>query len=230
MFRLIITGEDEGAYNMAVDSAILEKFKEGSTPPTIRFFWFAPPCVSIGRLQCPDTVDGAEYYLVRRPTGGRAVVHEDDLSYSISCKRDDSVFGGNVLQTYMRSSRILVEAVRRLEIDAEIVRTRSGGERSPLCFQSKSRYEVVSGDKKIIGSAQKREGEFVLLQGSISLDVDMEMVIDKYRSVLHDMGIGYSVDSLTEEEKTLALLHTPMFRINKIKNQKSKIRRCPEVL
>ncbi len=218
MFRLIITGADEGAYNMAVDYTILEKFKDGSVHPTIRFFWFAPPCVSIGRLQRADTLCDMEYYLVRRPTGGRAVVHRDDLSYSIICKRDDPVFGGNVLDTYMKSSSIFVKAMRLLGIKAEIVRARSSSRRSSLCFQSKSKYEVVSNGRKIIGSAQKREEDFILLQGSISLNVAREKIIDKYSSVLHSMGIGYKVDTLTEEERALAILRTPMFRIGNIKN------------
>lgn len=224
MFRLIITGAEEGAYNMAVDSAIIEKFKVDSVLPTIRFFWFDPPCVSIGRLQCPDSLCNMGYYLVRRPTGGRAVVHKDDLSYSIVCKRDNPVFGGNVLETFMKSSRLLVEAVRLLGIDAEIVRARSGSERPPLCFQSKSRYEVVSDGKKIIGSAQKREGEFILLQGSISLDLLRETIIDKYRLVLSNRGIGYAIDTLTKEEKALALHNTPMFRIDNIRTEKLKIK------
>jgi lipoate-protein ligase A len=212
VFRLIITGAEEGAYNMAVDSAIIEKFKVDSVLPTIRFFWFDPPCVSIGRLQCPDSLCNMGYYLVRRPTGGRAVVHKDDLSYSIVCKRDNPVFGGNVLETFMKSSRLLVEAVRLLGIDAEIVRARSGSERPPLCFQSKSRYEVVS------------DGEFILLQGSISLDLLRETIIDKYRLVLSNRGIGYAIDTLTKEEKALALHNTPMFRIDNIRTEKLKIK------
>jgi len=220
MFRLIITGPEEGAFNMAVDYAILEKFRAGDLPPTIRFFWFVPPCVSIGRLQSPDAMYNMGYYLVRRPTGGRAVVHKNDLSYSIVCKKDNSVFGGNVFKTYMKSSSILVEAARLLGIDAEIVKAKSGSGRSPLCFQSKSRYEIVSNGKKIIGSAQKREGEFVLLQGSISLDIAREKIIEKYKSVLHNKGIEYTVDTLTEQESALAHLYTPMFRIDNVKNQK----------
>jgi len=218
MFRFLITGAEEGAFNMAVDYAILEKFRMDSVPPTIRFFWFVPPCVSIGRLQSPDTVYNMGYYLVRRPTGGRAVVHKDDLSYSIICKRDNSVFGGDVFKTYIRSSSLLAEAVRLLGIDAEIVKAKAGCGRSSLCFQSKSKYEIVSNGKKIIGRAQKREREFILLQGSISLNVAREKIIEKYRSVLHSMDIGYKVDTLTEEERALAIIRTPMFRIDNIKN------------
>jgi len=216
MFRLIITGAEEGAFNMAVDYAMFEKFRAGGLPPIIRFFWFVPPCVSIGRLQSPDTVHNTGYYLVRRPTGGRAVVHKDDLSYSIICKRDNPVFGGDILKTYIKSSSILVEVARLLGIDAEIVKAKSGSAMSPLCFQSKSRYEIVSNGKKIIGSAQKREGEFVLLQGSISLDIAREKIIEKYRSVLHNKGIEYTVDTLTDQESALAHLYTPMFRIDNL--------------
>ncbi len=214
MFRFLSTGAEEGAFNMAVDYAIFEKFRAGGLPPTIRFFWFVPPCVSIGRLQSPDTMYNAEYYLVRRPTGGRAVVHKDDLSYSIICKKDNPVFGGDVFKTYMKSSSLLVEAVRLLGIDAEIVKVKSGCGRSPLCFQSKSKYEIVSNGKKIIGSAQKREREFILLRGSISLNVAREKIIDKYKSVLHNKDIEYTVDTLTEQESALARLYTPMFRID----------------
>ena len=212
MFRLLLTGAGEGAYNMGIDYAILQCFKAGSVPPTIRFFWFDPPCVSIGKLQTLLTLNNMGYYLVRRPTGGRAVVHKDDLSYSIICKRDHPLLGGRVLDTYLSSSRILVNAARLLGIPAEIVQTKSGNTRADLCFQSKGRYEIVSNQRKIIGSAQKREGDFILLQGSIFLDIEKEKIISKYKLILDSMGIDYKIDSLTEKEKNLARLYAPEFR------------------
>lgn len=211
MFRLLVTGAGEGVYNMGIDYAILQCFKSNSVPPTIRFFWFDPPCISIGKLQRLET-KYSEYYLVRRPTGGRAVVHKDDLSYSIICKRDDPLFGGGVLDTYLSSSRILVKAVRLLGIPAEIVETKTGNVRTDLCFQSKGRYEIVSGQRKIIGSAQKREGDFILLQGTVFLDIEKERIIDRYKFILHNIGLRYKIDTLTEKEKNLARLYAPEFR------------------
>ncbi len=213
MYRLIISGAQEGAYNMAIDSAIFENFKISNVPPTIRFFWFEPPCISIGRIQSLSTLSKMKYSIVRRPTGGRAVVHKDDLSFSIICKRDDTVFGGNVLETYMKSSSLFVETIRLLGIQAEMIKAKSGNQRSPLCFQSKSRYEVICNGKKILGSAQRREGEFILLQGSMSLDVDREKVIGKYKKVMQDRFIEYEEGCLTEGEKSLAFINTARFKI-----------------
>ncbi len=213
MYRLIISGAQEGAYNMAVDSAIFENFKISNVPPTIRFFWFEPPCISIGRIQNPETLSNIKYYLVRRPTGGRAVIHKNDLSFSIICRIDDPVFGGNVLKTYMRSSHLLVDTLRSVGIDAEMVKAESGNLKSPLCLKSTSRYEMVSGGRKIMGNAQWREDDMILLQGSLSVKADREDVIDKYKLVLFNRGIEFSEGSLTDEEQSLALLNTPKFRI-----------------
>lgn len=215
MYRLINSGAQEGVYNMAVDAAIFDYFRKGYVPPTIRVFWFKPPCVSIGRIQKPEPLSRLEYYLVRRPTGGRAVVHKDDLSYSIVCRVDDPVFGGDVLKTYMRSSLLFVDALKLIGIGAELVRTKSGDLRSPLCFQSISRFEVVSNGKKVMGNAQWRDDNSVLLQGSISVKADREILIEKYKSVLRDSEIDFIEGVLTDEEKSLAHTYIPRFRIER---------------
>ncbi len=212
MYRLIISGAKEGSYNMAVDTAIFSYFKKGFVPPTIRFFWFEPPCVSIGRIQKIKGLMNAKYYLVRRPTGGRAVIHKGDLSFSIICRTDDPLFGGDILQTYMRSSSMLVDTLREMGIEAGMVKAKTGDIRSPLCLQSTSRYELVSGGRKVMGNAQWREGDFILLQGSMDI-ADRESLIEKYKSVLRRRGIEFEEGNLTDEESSLALSDAPEFRI-----------------
>jgi len=177
-WRVIYDSPDRGASNMAIDEAILLAVSEGASPPTLRFYAWEPPTVSIGYFQRLEReidlvkVSEAGYDLVRRPTGGRTVLHDDEVTYSIIVR--EAEFPGSVVETYRRISKGLVEGLRALGMEAGMVAAQEAGHdprehSSAACFDSPSWYEVICQGKKIIGSAQTRKLGAILQHGSIPI-------------------------------------------------------------
>ncbi|MBP8975043.1 MAG: hypothetical protein KBH93_14345, partial [Anaerolineae bacterium] len=111
-WRLLITPPADGPLNMAVDQAIMEAVAAGRVPPTLRFFAWTPPCLSLGYTQPVADVDRARlaargWDLVRRMTGGRAILHTDELTYSVALPATDPVVAGGVVESYRRLSAAL---------------------------------------------------------------------------------------------------------------------------
>ena len=161
-WRLLRHGAATGAENMAMDEAIAQGVAEGVSPPTLRFYAWEPPCVSLGRNQSVAGIDLAActqrgYDLVRRPTGGRAILHTDELTYSIVASPDHPLMAGLVLDAYLRISHGLVAGLRRLGIPAEEApgSNRAGPDVSAACFEVPSAYEITAGGRKILGSARR---------------------------------------------------------------------------
>lgn len=196
-WRLLRSGGAPGAYNMAVDEAILRCLVAGRSSPTIRLYRFQPPCLSLGYFQSlSDDVDletcrslGVE--LVRRPTGGRAVFHDGELTYSVIGSYDGEVFPTGVLPTYQKISRCLARALSSVGVETKLTPLRE--KRSKVsskttdvadCFSSSSWYELTAGGAKIVGSAQRRERNFFLQHGSIMVNLDRE----RYCKVFHIDG------------------------------------------
>jgi len=175
-WRLIIDDEPRtGAENMAVDEALMLAHAAGETPPTLRFYRWDPPAVSLGYFQDPrtevdrDTCRRAGVDIVRRRTGGRAVLHEHETTYSVVVST--GLLPGSVLETYRHLAAGLVQGLRRLGYEAELAPEKStpGGAGNPdgACFEVPSSYEIVVGGKKVVGSAQVRRKGVILQHGSI---------------------------------------------------------------
>jgi lipoate-protein ligase A len=184
-WRLLRHGAARGAENMAIDEAITKAIAERLVPPTLRFYAWAPPCVSLGRNQKLAEVDAARcagrgYEIVRRPTGGRAILHTDELTYSVVAPPDHPILAGYVLDSYLRLSGGLVAGLARLGIDAEPApgTNRAGPGVSAACFEVPSAYEIVAGSRKVLGSAQARRARSVLQHGSLPLTGDLTRVVD----------------------------------------------------
>lgn len=174
-FRVTDSGPQTASLNMATDEAILVGFINGVSPPTLRFYSFSPSAITIGRFQKPSDQllsEAVNYGLsvVRRPTGGRAVVHNGDLTYSVVAGTDDSLFGGSTIETYRKISERLVHAFKDLGADVS-AESNPGGkyEKSASCFDSTVTHELRSGREKIAGGAQVRQSGAFLQQGSIVL-------------------------------------------------------------
>ncbi len=180
-WRLVLDGAADGYTNMAVDEAILEAHLAGEVPPTVRFYRWRPACLSIGYFQrAAREVDeagcrrhGVDW--VRRPTGGRAILHDVELTYSVVAGEGHPAVEGGVLESYRRISAALVAGLRRLGAPAEMApaRARGHGLGSAACFDAPSDYEVTIQGRKVIGSAQVRRGGALLQHGAILLAVDM---------------------------------------------------------
>lgn len=170
--RLIDTGENDAFFNMALDEAIFHFVKEGHSPETFRFFTFNPVAITFGRLQHADDInfENCKKYgidVVRRPTGGRAVFHCGDLTYSFMIRESNPLLGGNPLQTFEKLSLAFAEGFKLLGISCELSRGTLKYKGLRACFGAPSRYELTIKGKKILGSAQYREKGFILQQGVI---------------------------------------------------------------
>jgi lipoyl(octanoyl) transferase len=184
-WRLLRHGPATGATNMAVDEAIARAAAEGLVPPTLRFYAWAPPCISLGRHQPLAAVDVSRcgelgFDIVRRTTGGRAILHTDELTYSVAARQDDPLMRGMVMDVYLRLSEGLVEGLRRLGVEAEPApgTSRAGPDVSAACFEVPSAYEILAGGKKLLGSAQNRRSGFVLQHGSLPLTGNLARLIE----------------------------------------------------
>lgn len=184
-WRLVITPPLDGATNMAIDEAIAESVAAGLSRPTLRFYTWNPPCLSLGYAQPPETADAARcaqfgWEMVRRATGGRAVLHIDELTYSVCAPDDEPRVAGGVLESYRRLSAGLVRGLRRLGLDPERAQPYHGdaGAAGPACFDGPSDYEITIGGRKLLGSAQRRMRGVVLQHGALPLHGDVTRICD----------------------------------------------------
>ncbi|MCG3210455.1 MAG: Octanoyltransferase LipM [Anaerolineae bacterium] len=189
-WRLLITPPLDGATNMAIDEAILQALAEGDGRPTVRFFQWEPACLSLGYNQHWTDIDLAAlaqhgYTWTRRPTGGKAILHTDEATYSLIIPQDDPRIEGGVVESYRILSLGLLRGLHRLGLNAEQAsreeaRTKrqetSGG--GPVCFDTPSVYEITVNGKKLIGSAQLRRKKIVLQHGTLPLVGNLNRIID----------------------------------------------------
>lgn len=172
--RCICHSRGKGSLNMAIDEAL--SITVGKGLPVIRFYGFSPPALSVGRFQKTDNAiffqelkkDGLDF--VRRPTGGQAVLHDNELTYSVILARTHfSPF--NHRKVYQFISSLLIEGLKTLGISSSFSTIRTGQVRNPDCFASTGEYEIITASgRKIIGSAQTTTRTSCLQHGAIPLD------------------------------------------------------------
>jgi len=207
----MITGFDlPGDYLMALDEALLESVIEGGSP-VVRFYTWRPATLSLGVNQPAGEVDAEEcnrrgFGLVRRMTGGRAVLHQHELTYSVIARENDPRVSGGVIESYRKISAALVEGLRSLGVEVAMAEPNSAvyravaARRKPeisddgiesnngaVCFDVASAYEITAGGKKLVGSAQARRGGAILQHGSILLDIDWDAWVSVF-SYASDTG------------------------------------------
>lgn len=169
---------------MALDEAILESVTNKHSPPTLRLYSWSPPCLSLGYAQPISQIDlektqSFNWDIVRRPTGGRAILHVDELTYSVAATIDNPHFSGGVLESYRHISQGLVEALQNLHLEIEIqpvVQLSNADREQAICFEIPSSYEITAGGKKLVGSAQVRRKGGVLQHGSLPLAGDIARI------------------------------------------------------
>ncbi|MEK6684598.1 MAG: biotin/lipoate A/B protein ligase family protein [Nitrospirota bacterium] len=186
-WRIIEDGPGHAAWNMAVDEAIAESCRRGLVPPTIRFYAWTRPALTIGYFQKADrdlnqsVCRKEEIPIVRRITGGRAVLHGDDLTYCVASgahgELPDTLRG-----SFLAIRRGFIRGLHHLGVEADSVRppAKETG-RSPLCFMSASGHEITCQGRKIIGSAQRRWKDGMLQQGSLLMGFNPETTHQFFR-------------------------------------------------
>lgn len=200
-WRLIGDEPLPGGWNMAVDFAILRAAEEGAAPPTLRLYGWSRPTLSIGfRQDARRDLDMSRIRqngvpVVRRPTGGRAILHHDEVTYAVILPASSSLHG-SLRSVYGAVSAALREALESLgtPLDPAAAR-RGGGFKNPCCFASRTPYEISSRGRKVVGSAQRRLKRAALQHGSIVLSQDAERLVSFLRW-----------DGMDDRERALAAL------------------------
>lgn len=192
VWRLVNTGSSSGARNMAIDEAVMLSYADKKVPPTIRFYGWEPAAVSIGYFQqAAKEIDYAfcreqGIDVVRRLTGGRAVLHAAELTYSIVVAEDYPGMPPTITASYRYLTQGLLLGLAKIGLTAEMTKPQSSyAQRVPghpaqhssaACFDAPSHYELTVGGKKLIGSAQVRKKGVILQHGSILLDFSPELL------------------------------------------------------
>jgi lipoate-protein ligase A len=185
-WRLIENNTNNAFYNMAVDEAIMILHSQNKVPPTLRFYSWEPAALSLGYFQkaktdidyqnCQD--QGID--LVRRLTGGRAILHDQELTYSLIIREDYNLLADSIEKSYQQISSGLVKGLQNLGIPAELKAVERGKKaptgHSAACFDAPSWYEVILDNKKLIGSAQRRKNNVILQHGSLPLVIEVDKI------------------------------------------------------
>lgn len=170
-------------FNMNEDSALLARCEQGIIPPTMRVYGWSEPSISLGYSQNPDAELDMEHCrelaipVVRRPTGGRALLHYNELTYAVVAPVSLAPFNRGLKATFQAISEALLLSLKGLGIfgDINTSKQRSGPVRSPACYASLNHCEITVDGKKLIGSAQKRTSKAFLQHGSLVIESDHDL-------------------------------------------------------
>jgi len=186
-WRLILSPPARGSWNMAVDEGMLEKNNTGRNLPTLRLYAWEPTCLSLGYAQPRGDVNFEKLHdlgwnIVRRPTGGKAILHKNELTYSVIASASEPRLQGSVIDSYKYLSMALLRALEQLGASAQaaelIKPSNDQRTQNPVCFEVPSNYEITVKGKKLIGSAQARRREGILQHGSLPLFGDITDILN----------------------------------------------------
>ena len=218
IWRFIDSENCSAVYNMAMDEAIAVSVRKEIMPPTLRLYGWNSLAVSIGCFQKISDID-LEYCrrrnipVVRRPTGGRALLHGEEVTYSFSVKTISGHFSKGLLDSFKKISTALNLALSKIGFSTKIMLSKNNRnslsdkerQRTPLCFKSISYGEIILNNKKIIGSAQKRWTDALLQQGTIPFVINKKEIIRIFKlEYIHDL------------EETLIGLKELFFEVNDV--------------
>ena len=172
---------------MAIDASILVAVEGGKSLPTLRLYRWNPPCLSLGYSQAYSDVEEEQlavygWDVVRRPTGGRAILHTDELTYAVIGPKSDPRLAGSLMNSYQHISQALFTALSQMGLPVEVHNEKNpAAHHQPVCFENPSNYEITANGKKIIGSAQARKKTSLLQHGSLPLIGDLTRVTKALR-------------------------------------------------
>lgn len=179
-WRLLLSPPLDAATNMALDVALMRRARE-TGEAVLRVYGWSQPTLSLGRNQPArgqyDEARAARdgIAIVRRPTGGRALLHWREVTYAVAAPAPE---GGSLRESYARINGLLLDGLRRLGVDAELARPTAGAAVPSLapCFEEPAAGEITAGGRKLVGSAQWRDDGALLQHGSVLVDDDQPLV------------------------------------------------------
>ena len=184
-WRLLVDEPASGAWNMAVDEVLLDAVAAGRSQPTLRCYGWTPACLSLGYFQSFEIVDvegcrarGVD--IVRRPTGGRAILHDRELTYSVALPASVLGHEAGIVPSYHRLSLALQAGLVFLGVPATLAPVAAGpavDDRGPICFDRPSAHEILLGGRKLVGSAQVRRAGALLQHGSIVIEPQIDTIL-----------------------------------------------------
>lgn len=184
----IDSGYGSPAFNMAMDEVLLDWHSRGLIPPVLRFYGWKPAALSLGQFQKTvgriniDAVKAKGFEIVRRPTGGLAVLHDNELTYSVIVSESHPKMPSSIIEAYRVLSQGILEGYRNLGIQADLAIPNKpiGKSGTAVCFEEASWYELEIDGRKAAGSAQTRQKGVILQHGSIPMDIDTETLYDLF--------------------------------------------------
>jgi lipoyl(octanoyl) transferase len=195
--RLIPYSRCSGNENMAADEYLLASF-EMRRMPVLRIYGWDPPAISLGRYQGSGCVnieacrrDGVS--VVRRITGGGAIFHDHEVTYSLACSRDFiDEKRLSVSESFEKLNRFIIEMYRGLGLTADYARDAAPrpviGPPAAFCFSGNEDYDIIIGGRKIGGNAQRRKGEIIFQHGSIPLSIDNGRILRYFNMSIGSMN------------------------------------------
>lgn len=245
MIRLILDSYHMGEWNMANDVAISEEIGKGHSPTTIKIYGWSIPTLSLGKHQKDSSIDKTflknhNFGLVRRPTGGRAVLHNKEITYLFSISSKDERLPRNVIQSYMKISEGLTMALKALGVNCDVQKNKKEAISKDICYDSPSLYEVTIDGKKLIGSAQYRNEKYILQHGSIPNQFDYRDYVDSFKiknkkqmishlqknvaDIREYLGRNLSYDEFANEiKKSFSIIFNEDIEFGKITSEELKI-------
>jgi lipoate-protein ligase A len=224
----INSGACSPSFNMALDEALLDWHSAGEIPPVVRFYEWNPATLSIGYFQSVEKeinmeqVANHQLGFVRRPTGGRGVLHEHELTYSIIVSESYPNMPATVTEAYRVLSEGLLIGFQKLGLDAyfsvpdsEEKKNELKNPKSAVCFDAPSWYELVVEGKKVAGSAQTRQKGVILQHGAILLDLDEDKLVSLF---------NYPSDAV--KERVRRGLPKKAVAINRIREKPASMEEC----
>jgi len=212
----------DGATHMRRDAALLASYARGDAP-VLRLYTWSPPAVSLGHMQTPESLldlaacRAAGVDVVVRPTGGRAILHWEEVTYAIVAGTDDARFGADLAACHATIGRCLAAGLAGLGIHASLSRPALDPQRALLrqpCFVSPGRAELLVDGRKLLGSAQRRTATAFLQHGSLLVGPAHERLVELLADVRGNAAPGAALrqrlqrDTVTVRE---LLGHTPAF-------------------
>ena len=182
MAKLIEYMVNNGKINMETDSEILESaIKNKEREPIIRFYGWSPKCVSLGRNQTFDHINinycsKNKIDIVKRVTGGRGLLHDDEVTYSFICPIDFLQAGESVIKSYKEISSAIIEGFKNIDITLEIGNSKKRNASFDYCMLLSTGADLSYNGKKLIGSAQYRKNNYILQHGSILFSYNQELI------------------------------------------------------